>query len=104
MEQRIIALESSVGAITTEIKSLGDLLVTGFRKVDNNFEKIGNEIKVLHGQIEVLNKKVDLLQGDTKESLQNVDMRLENLSDEISKIGTVTKYEEYFNNLKVIRG
>lgn len=85
------------------IEVLEEVLTAGFKKVDLNFEALGKEIRQIHGQIEVLNKKVDLLRGDTSEGFDDVGSKLENLSQEISKIGLVTNYNEEYSNLKTIK-
>ena len=64
---------------------------------------VGREIKLLHQQVDILNKKVDSLKGDTHEGFEDVGLKLENLTEEISKIGKVTNYSEYFENLKALK-
>ena len=99
MEKRIEKLESSLADLTLEVKNIGDLVVKGFTKIDTNFDAIGKEIKQIHFQINVLNKKIDDLKGDTNINFDEVDSKLENLTEEISKIGKVINYEEYFKNV-----
>ena len=103
MENRIEQIESTLYTNTTELKSLGDLIAKGFTKVDTNFDSIGKEIRQIHAQIDMLNKKIDALKGDTNEGFDDVGLKLENLTEEISKIGKVINYEEYFKNLQLIK-
>lgn len=103
MEERIQELETAIRAIQSDLKTIGDVISTGFKKVDINFESVGKEIRHLHGQIDVIHKKVDLLRGDTTEGFEDVGAKLDNLTEEITKIGTVTHYDEYFKNMKSIR-
>lgn len=117
MEKRIEKLESSLNNLTLEVKNIGDLVVKGFTKIDTNFDAIGKEIKHIHSQINVMNKKIDelkggidvlkggidVLKGDTNISFGEVDSKLENLTEEISKIGKVINYEEYFKNVQLIK-
>lgn len=103
MEERFQKIERSVQELTLELHSVGDLIAAGFTKVNTNFESISKEIKNLHNQIEIINKKIDQLQGNTTEGLQNVGLRLETLTEEISKISVVTKYGDYYDNMKAIK-
>ena len=103
MEKRIEKLESSLADLTLEVKNIGDLVVKGFTKIDINFDAIGKEIKQIHFQINVLNKKIDDLKGDTNINFDEVDSKLENLTEEISKIGKVINYDEYFKNVQLIK-
>ena len=103
MEKRIEKLESSLADLTLEVKNIGDLVVKGFTKIDINFDAIGKEIKQIHFQVNVLNKKIDDLKGDTNINFDEVDSKLENLTEEISKIGKVINYEEYFKNVQLIK-
>ena len=102
-EKRKEKLESSLADLTLEVKNIGDLVVKGFTKIDTNFDAIGKEIKQIHFQVNVLNKKIDDLKGDTNINFDEVDSKLENLTEEISKIGKVINYEEYFKNVQLIK-
>lgn len=99
MNQKIETLESSVSSITKELLELKDLISKGFIKVDINFNSIKKEIDTLHGKVDSLNMKVDKLKGNTTDGFSDVGLKLENLSDEISKINTVTNYDKQFINL-----
>lgn len=100
MGERIEVLEKSVLAIDAEIKAVGQAITAGFKKTDTNFEHIVKEIASIHRDLDRLNKKVDDLKGDTHDGFEDVGMKLENLTDEIVKIGKVTGYDETFENLK----
>lgn len=106
------------------------MVTAGFKKVEINFESIGTEIKgmnsrIMHlnskiehmdskiehmnskiehmdSKIDCLDKKVDLLKCDTTEGFKAVNTKIEMLTDQVVKIGKVTNYVEYYNNLKVI--
>lgn len=100
MEQKIEILEKSVTALTTELLELKELLGKGFKKVDNNFDSIKKEIDSLHVKVDILNKKVDALEGSTTDGFGEVGLKLENLTEEITKIGQVTNYDEAFKNMQ----
>ena len=116
MEKRIDALENTVTEIKVKLESFGELVTAGFKKVDINFESIGTEIKGMNSRlmdvdskiehmdskIDCLDKKVDLLKCDTTEGFKAVNAKIEMLTDQVVKIGKVTNYVEYYNNLKVI--
>lgn len=100
MEQKIESLEKSVTAVTKELLELKELLGTGFKKVDSNFDSIKKEIDSLHIKVDVLNKKVDALEGSTTDGLEDVGLKLENLTEEITKISAVTNYDQEFRNMQ----
>lgn len=102
MEEKVEALEKNVAHLTLELKDIKDLLATGFTKVSNNFTSIITEINSLHKKVDFLVKKVDLLEGSTNDGLEDVGLKLENLTEEITKISIVTKYSEEYNNLRKI--
>jgi len=87
MNEQIDGLEKNITHISQELKSLSDLIGTGFTKVDTNFNSIKNEINTLNTKIDLLTKKVDLLKGSTNEGFEDVGLKLENLTEEITKIG-----------------
>ena len=92
-------LENLISILNKELKDIKDLLGTGFTKVSNNFDSIVIQINTLHRKIDFLTKKVDLLEGTTNVGLEDVGLKLENLTDEITKISVVTRFSEEFENL-----
>ena len=102
METRIASLENIVSRIESDLTEIRDVITSGFKKMDFNFDLIGKEFKLVHSRIDQLNFKVDELKGDTHEGFIDVGVKLENLTGEICKIGKVTDYSDYFNNLNSI--
>ncbi len=100
MEKRLELLEGNLVQLTKEIGDLKDLIGSGFLKVTNNFDTVKKEIDSLHKKVDFLHKKVDALEGSTTDGFDGVGVKLDSLSDEISKIGIITKYTEEYNNLK----
>ena len=98
--EKIDSLENNVSILAKEMVELRALIGTGFTKVSNNFDSIKKEIDSLHNKIDILNKKVDALEGSTNDGFGEVGLKLENLAEEISKIGEVTSYDEQYQNLK----
>ena len=76
-------------------KEIKELLSTSFTKVNGNFVSIKKELDILH-------IKVDLLNAKTSDGLDNVGVKIENLTEEIGKINKVTNYEGIINNLNSI--
>lgn len=103
MEERIVKLEQALDLLHKEVTGIRELLISGFKKVDINFESITKEVFIVNKKIEIVNKNVEMLKGSTTEGFDNVGMKLENLTDEISKIGEVTQYDQLYNNLKSIK-
>jgi archaellum component FlaC len=86
--EKLEILEKTVASLLSEITSLKESVASGFKKVESNFEN--------------LSKKVDDLSSGTTHSLGRVDVKLDSLSDEIKKIGAVTRYESEYENLSSI--
>src|SRR3979409_905933 len=103
MEERVQAIETVISTLATELKTLSNAVSTGFTKVNGNFESVSRSLKHVHDQMEQLTKKVNSLKGDTNDGFQDVGMKLETLTEEIAKIGTVTNYVEHYSNLKAIK-
>lgn len=100
MEQRIKEIETKLDSFSVEIRSLGEIISKSFSKVDHNFDAISKQIKGLFTQCEVLNIKLDELKGETTDGLGDVGTKLENLTEEIKKIGAVTGYDQQFENMQ----
>lgn len=78
-------------------------MAAGFTKVDTNFGTVQTDLKKLHQQIESLSTQVEALKGDTVGGFQDVGVKIENLTEEIAKIGEVTNYSEQYSNLRIIK-
>lgn len=96
MEERIALLEKSFASFSQELKSFGELLAASFTKVDTNFAAVKKDLDILH-------KKVDLLRLQTNDGLGDVGVKIENLTDEISKINKVTNYEDIIKNSDILK-
>ena len=92
MEKRLEILEKNFAGLSQELKEIKELLSTGFTKVDTNFASVKKELDTLH-------LKVDLLKVKTSDGLEDVGVKIENLTDEITKINRVTNYEGIMKNL-----
>lgn len=92
MEKRIEILENNFASLSHELKEIKELLSTSFTKVDANFASVKKELDTLH-------LKVDLLKVKTSDGLEDVGVKIVNLTDEISKINKVTNYEGMIKNL-----
>lgn len=103
MDERISQLERTVSALHAEVKDLKESLVSSFRKIESNFELLQNQVSSLNTGLRVLNISVESLKGSTHEGFEDVGGKIETLTVEISKIGEVTKYDEYFKNLQAIK-
>ena len=103
MEERLSQLENTISVLHSEVTDMRELLGSGFKKVETNFESLKNQVNNLNVSVKVLNVRVEALKGTTNEGFEDVGVKIETLTEEISKIGTVTKYDEYFKNLKDIK-
>jgi hypothetical protein len=93
-------VEKSLNLLSEELKAIRESVSAGFVKVNANFTVISNRLISLEKQVRELNFKVDNLDGSTSKGLSEVGNKIESLTDEISKISAVTKYDEEFKNLQ----
>lgn len=103
MDEKIASLENNLSTLSQEVVEIKELIRAGFTKVANNFTSIKNEIDTLHNKVDSLNIKINALKGDTNTGFGEVGLKLENLTDEISKIGIVTNYDKQYQNFKGIK-
>lgn len=97
-------IDAKVNALHNELSTLKELIAAGFQKVDNNFIAFKQDIDGIHKKIESLAKSIEALDNSTSNGLENVGIKIESLTDEISKISTVTRYADEYNNLKAVGG
>lgn len=109
MEEKIQSIETKISVLNDEINNLSKHIVAGFTKVENNFEIIRKELNQLNSKNDSIGSAVDeiknslqSLEGATNEGFGTVEFKLETLTDEISKIGAVTNYDQHYSNLKII--
>ncbi len=95
-------LDAKVSALQSEFASLKELIATGFQKAENNFSALKQDVDVTHKKLEALTKAVEELGNNTTVGLDDVGVKIESLTEEIQKIGTVTDYSAQFDNLKSI--
>lgn len=93
LENRLASLEEKINSLLNHTQEVNASIANGFEKVEKNFEKV--------------NEKIDALRGNSTSTIENVEIKLDDLKTEISKINEVTSYEEMFKNsgsLKAIKG
>lgn len=100
MEKRVSDLEKTIASLMEYIKGVNSSISEGFNKSNNNFDKITQHLKKIDGSIAIINAKIDSLDGSTNNNFGKVDVKLDDLKTEISKINNVTGYDELFQNLK----
>jgi len=100
MDDRLNKLEDNLSELSKEVVELKALLSTGLQKVSNNFAAIIKEVGIINNKIDLANKNIETLKGNTDGGFEVVGLKLDNLSDEISKIGAVTNYDEQYKNLE----
>ncbi|WP_127128376.1 hypothetical protein [Pseudoflavitalea rhizosphaerae] len=84
------------------LKTILSVVGNGFTKVDHNFKTIKEQVDTLNSKVESLHNKLEELRGTTTHGLGDVGIKIEGLTEEISKINLVTQYGEQFENLKGI--
>ena len=100
MDKRIELLEQNFVILNNELTAIKELLSAGFTKIDNNFTNVKREIDLLKHELTQFHKKVDELKSDTSDGLGDVGVKIENLTEEITKINIVTSYGDQFENMK----
>ena len=98
MDEKIAMLESNLSTLSKEMVSLKELIAGGFKKVDTNFSIVGNRLSTLEKKINELNFKIENLDSNTSSGLNEVGTKIESLTEEITKISVVTKYDEMYKN------
>lgn len=101
-EKRIADLEKTVASILEYMKVVNKAVSEGFSKADGNFDKITSRFQTVEGELKIINAKIDKLAGNTDTGFSKVDVQLEDLKSEVSKIGSVTGYDDMINNLKIV--
>ncbi|MDB5006532.1 MAG: hypothetical protein JWP45_925 [Mucilaginibacter sp.] len=104
LEERVVALEKLLGVLIADIRGTRSSISAGFEKIDNNFINIDKKFKKVDDDLILLRHAVDALSGQTDDDFKKVHVKLVSIKDEISKISSVTRYEEEYNNLKAIQG
>ena len=100
MSEQLIEFENKLSMLSTELSTLRDLIKGGFQKVENNFDVVKKDVESIHKKIEALTKRVEALDTTTSDGLSDVGMKIESLTDEITKIGAVTSYDELYKNME----
>lgn len=103
MDKRIEELEKAIAAIVSHQKQVHSSISDGFNKVGSNFEKITTHLHKIDNELTIINKKIDLLSGNAEKGFGEVNVSLEDLKAEISKINDVTSYDHIYQNLKIVK-
>jgi hypothetical protein len=90
LEERVKTLEQLLMVVISNMGETRKAISDGFTKTNGNFTKI--------------HEKIDTLTGNTNRGFQDVTLDLANIQDEISKINSVTGYEEAINNMHAVKG
>jgi len=90
LEERVKTLEQLLLTVLSNMGETRKAISDGFQKTNDNFTKI--------------HEKIDTLSGNTKRGFQDVSLNLESIQEEISKINSVTGYEEAVNNMRAVKG
>lgn len=100
---RLDTLESALKHLIENTRSVHSAISDGLNKANGNFDKITTHLGKIDAELKVLSAKIDQLDGSTALGLDNVNVTLEDLKVEVSKINEVTRYTEEYANLKVVK-
>lgn len=104
LEDRVKTLEQLLFVLVTSMSDTRDAIGNGFKKIDENFINIDKKFAKVDTDLLNIQTKIDTLSGDTDIHLKKVHIKLVSIQDEISKINTVTGYEQAVNNMRAIKG
>lgn len=90
LEDRVKTLEQLLLTVLSNMGETRSAISDGFKKTNDNFIKI--------------HEKIDTLSGNTKRGFQDVSLDLASIQEEITKINSVTGYEEAVNNMRAVKG
>lgn len=102
VEERLTDLETLLNEARTSNQQFADSVTNGLEKIDKNFDAIHNHFNQIYERLTNLDTKIDSLSGSTDQHLEKVNLNLVSIKDEISKIRTVTRYDEEHTNLKIV--
>jgi len=77
---------------------------SGFKKIDDNFAVVIGKIDTLENRVDEVGLILNKMRGNSTASLETVENTLTGLTEEISKMNSVTNYEDHFANLKIVSG
>ncbi len=90
LEERVNTLEQLLITVLSNMGETRQAISDGFTKTNSNFTKI--------------HEKIDTLTGNTNRGFEDVTLDLANIAEEISKINSVTGYEQAVNNMRAVQG
>lgn len=125
--ERVGKLEIAISTLVRNINEINSSIANGFSKVDENFKQTNEKIDAIRGgstsslhsldlnfkqvdenfkqvneNFKQTNQKIDAIRGGSTSSLHTIDEKLSDLTNEISKINHVTKYDGLFDNMKIV--
>lgn len=104
LEDRVKTLEQLLFVLVTSMSDTREAISNGFKKIDENFINIDKKFNKADTQLLNIQSKIDTLSGETDKHLKKVHIKLVSIQEEISKINTVTGYEEAVNNMRAVKG
>ncbi len=89
LQEQIISIENSIILVIESIKEIKSLMDYRFTLVDERLKEIDS--------------KIDSIKGGSNYTLKSIEIKLEDLSNEVSKINEVTRYQSMFNNMSAVK-
>jgi len=93
-------IEKQLGDVNLRVDELQRNTASSFEKMEKSIWKVTD--KVDHGLLNV-EDRIDALRGNSITSLESIEIKLDDLKIEISKINDVTSYEGIFENSKGLK-
>lgn len=96
MEERLNKLEDTLTNLVAHVKNTHELINEIVTTANQNFEKIDARLASIETELSKLS-------GETTSNFSKVGDQLDGIHNELSKINVTTRYEEEFQNLKIVQ-
>lgn len=95
-KENLTSLESRVSVLTELIKGNHETIKLIVTLVDKRFDNVEDKLGKIQTELNTLTKS-------TETSFTTVGVQLGSIADELSKISATTRYEEEYENLKIVK-
>lgn len=108
LKERLTKLEKTVSLLVElaqsshiTVKAVAVKVDENFSKVEERFDKVDANTLKIDDRLSKVEASLNILAADTSSNFIGVDVKLDSIAEELSKINTTTRYEEEFQNLKI---
>ena len=109
VEERTTKLEKSVqmlvGLVQNTHETLKEIVLKvdeNFAKIEERFAKMDERFAKIEDRLTRIENNLNILTKDTSSNFGSVEVKLDSITEELSKINATTGYEEEYKNLKIV--